>query len=442
MFTVAHPKHSAEYLLVVALLFVSVAAYAQTQAVITPMKDNTLYQDNSGSFSNGAGEYFFVGRNGPGGGGLIRRGILAFDIAGNIPAGSSVTNVTLALSMSRTSSGAATVTLHRVLSDWGEGTSNAGGNEGQGAPSTTDDATWIHRFFGTALWDSSGGDFSPTPSASQSVSGTGSYTWGSNAQMVSDVQQWLDSVSTNFGWIVIGNEAVQSTSKRFDSRENAVAGNRPILTVTYTPPPAPVISVSKDTVTVYAANSWHDSLAIRNAGTAPLVVDSIVQYSLDPVQYPVTIDTSSFTLAPGDSQTVNIFIPFIPAGLASFDFTDSLRIYSNDLLDPVKDLVLRGDAPVAAEPESQLPASFELQQNYPNPFNPSTTIEFSLPHADIVSIKVYDLLGREVATLLNEKKEPGTYEVKLDGTGLANGVYFYRLRTSEFVDVKKLILLK
>ena len=92
------------------------------------------------------------------------------------------------------------------------------------------------------------------------------------------------------------------------------------------------------------------------------------------------------------------------------------------------------------------PVAFSLGQNYPNPFNPTTTIQFSIPpgvetlHA--TSLRVYDLLGREVATLVNEVKEPGTYTVRLNATGLASGVYFYRLSTANFVQTRKLMLLR
>jgi len=88
------------------------------------------------------------------------------------------------------------------------------------------------------------------------------------------------------------------------------------------------------------------------------------------------------------------------------------------------------------------PEQFVLDQNYPNPFNPNTRIEFKVPRSGFVSLKVYDVLGREVVTLVNEELKPGSYERTFDGSGLANGVYFYRLRAGEFVDTKKLVLLR
>ena len=87
-------------------------------------------------------------------------------------------------------------------------------------------------------------------------------------------------------------------------------------------------------------------------------------------------------------------------------------------------------------------SNYILEQNYPNPFNPTTTIKYQIPELSFVTIKVYDVLGSEVATLINEEKPVGSYEFEFDGTKLPSGVYFYRLTAAEFSDTKKLILLK
>jgi hypothetical protein len=86
------------------------------------------------------------------------------------------------------------------------------------------------------------------------------------------------------------------------------------------------------------------------------------------------------------------------------------------------------------------PYNFELSQNYPNPFNPTTKIRFNVPIAGFVSLKVYDVLGRQVATLVNERKLPGTYEVIFDASKLSSGLYFYRMATNRFTETKKMIL--
>lgn len=91
---------------------------------------------------------------------------------------------------------------------------------------------------------------------------------------------------------------------------------------------------------------------------------------------------------------------------------------------------------------NSFPETFALYQNYPNPFNPTTAIGYQLSATSQVTLKVYDILGREVATLVDEKQNAGSYSVKFDGSRLASGVYFYRLSAGGFADVKKLVLLK
>lgn len=90
----------------------------------------------------------------------------------------------------------------------------------------------------------------------------------------------------------------------------------------------------------------------------------------------------------------------------------------------------------------RLPTSFALTQNYPNPFNPATSFQIHVPQTEMVSVKVFDLLGREVATLVNEVKSPGVHTVKWDASRLSSGIYLYRLEAGKFVNVKKMILMK
>jgi len=85
---------------------------------------------------------------------------------------------------------------------------------------------------------------------------------------------------------------------------------------------------------------------------------------------------------------------------------------------------------------------YVLFQNYPNPFNPNTTLKYSIPRASVVRLKIYDMLGREVAVLVNEEKPAGNYSIKFNGSNLASGVYFYRLQAGVFVETKKLLLLR
>ncbi len=106
-------------------------------------------------------------------------------------------------------------------------------------------------------------------------------------------------------------------------------------------------------------------------------------------------------------------------------------------------LVLRlGEFPPLAVSEPHRVTEFRLEQNYPNPFNPSTMINYQLPMSNWVTLRVYDLLGRQVATLVDEEKPPGSYTVEWNATGLASGVYYYRLQAGEFSQTMKLILLR
>jgi hypothetical protein len=89
-----------------------------------------------------------------------------------------------------------------------------------------------------------------------------------------------------------------------------------------------------------------------------------------------------------------------------------------------------------------IPTNFSLSQNYPNPFNPSTTIQFSLPKSGDITLKIYNLLGEEVKTLVNEFKEIGNHTVQFNASNLASGIYFYRLQAESFIQTRKMILIK
>lgn len=98
--------------------------------------------------------------------------------------------------------------------------------------------------------------------------------------------------------------------------------------------------------------------------------------------------------------------------------------------------------PVGIPGNNVSPASFSLEQNYPNPFNPSTVIKYNIPNSAHVSIKVFDILGNEVAQVVNEKKNPGSYEVEFNGANLSSGVYFYKITAGSFTDVKRMMMIK
>ena len=111
----------------------------------------------------------------------------------------------------------------------------------------------------------------------------------------------------------------------------------------------------------------------------------------------------------------------------------------------IMDTISRGfsnSTPTGIKDEALSITDYKLNQNYPNPFNPSTTISFSIPVQGNVSLKIYDVLGKEVVTLVDEMKGAGNYQITFDAAQLASGMYFYRLDTKNFSEVKKMILLK
>ncbi len=217
-----------------AALLLAGGSSPSTTVVLTADADTTLYQDDAGSLANGAGNYLFAGTTQQLDPDVsTRRALLHFDIASQVPAGATIESVELGLEMTRSIVTGFTFDLHRLLSDWGEGPSDAGGLEGAGASSEAGDATWIHRFYPNIDWGTPGGDYEATPSASVLVNGVGPYTWGSTPTMVADVQLWLDDPDQNHGWLLRGPETARGvTAKQFGSRENP-ADNGPRLSVTY-----------------------------------------------------------------------------------------------------------------------------------------------------------------------------------------------------------------
>jgi len=224
-------------------------------AVIGAAKDNSIFQNNP-SNSGGGSAGIHVGTNGMG---SPRRGLIEFDIAGNVPAGSVVTGVELTLFVGNAPLASFhDISLHRLTRDWGEGaagdTNPAIGGSGQGYPAGPQDATWTHAMFGTVAWTNDGaqGDFNTVASATTSVGGPidSPHTWTTTAAMVSDVQGWLDIPASNFGWALVNaDEATIRSSKSFYSREATQNSSgdpnsldpswRPRLTIAYssTAPP-------------------------------------------------------------------------------------------------------------------------------------------------------------------------------------------------------------
>jgi hypothetical protein len=214
--------------------------------IIGAAKDNTIFQQNPLNSAGGAAGL----RAGTNGMGSPRRGLIAFDISGNVPAGSTITSVQLSLYLGDSSPGSHAVGLHRLLRDWGEGFAGSDnpvlGGTGQGSPAAPGDATWSHAMLDTVAWSAPGaeGDFNNTPSATALIGDTleSSFTWNSTTAFVNDVQGWLDAPATNFGWALINaHEEIIRSQKVFYSRNATqnLSGEhldpvwRPTLAITY-----------------------------------------------------------------------------------------------------------------------------------------------------------------------------------------------------------------
>jgi uncharacterized repeat protein (TIGR01451 family) len=238
-----------------------------TTLQLAPIADNSIYQDST-SNSDAKAPFLYAGETLQS---SARRALLKFDVSA-IPAGATINSVSLTLFVSLVprSPVAGTMTLHLLQKDWGEGTSTTGSSPGgRGAAASNGDATWTSNFFGTSNWTTPGGDFASTPSASATV-GTGNdvqVQW-TGAGMAANVQQWLSTPSSNFGWIVIGDEAQPGTARQFDSRENSTTGDTPLLTVNYTAATPPDLTITKSHSDTFRQGDAadHYTIKVNNTG--------------------------------------------------------------------------------------------------------------------------------------------------------------------------------
>lgn len=223
---------------VVALVFLPAMA-AGDVVTLTPVKDATIIQENSG-FANGKGLGLFAGNIGAGVG-FGRRALLQFDTSG-IPAGSTINSVNVVLTVTKVHASATPteMALFRLITGWNEGPSHAGNSSGQGSFAEPGDVTWNHFYFNDQFWATPGGDLAAVASASRIV-GTSltANTWATTPALVADVQGWVNTPASNFGWLLKGNEAAATTTRRFASREHGTSAVRPKLIIDYTPVPAP-----------------------------------------------------------------------------------------------------------------------------------------------------------------------------------------------------------
>ena len=207
--------------------------------------------------------------------------------------------------------------------------------------------------------------------------------------------------------------------------------------------PTGVLSITQDSLdfgTASIGETGNVQLIVKNTGTADLNVTSITIIGVDSLYF--RVDTTSFTLTPGDSQFVDI--SFTPTDTVSYSALLNIESYGGNTSVALTGL---GIAVVSVDQATGLPADFALAQNYPNPFNPITQLRYDLPEQAFVTLTIYDLLGRNVATLVNQIEDVGYKAVMWDGKddhgrSVSAGVYLYRIKAGDYIQTKKMILLK
>ncbi len=217
------------YFALILVMATALSLFSQTVEVeVTPDMDNTIFIDSD--LSNGLGEFIFAGTTNKN---VKKRALVKFDLTEAVPEGIAVDSVVLTLVPDKVKPGDTEVKMHRLTTEWGEGTSKSVGGDGKGGPATKDDATWNFSKFSTDRWIKKGGDFANETSASNAVS-LGTDAVFRSALLTLDVNFWLEDPSKNFGWIIIGDESQTATSVKFSSKDHKIIEQWPVLKLYYT----------------------------------------------------------------------------------------------------------------------------------------------------------------------------------------------------------------
>jgi hypothetical protein len=207
----------------------------------------------------------------------------------------------------------------------------------------------------------------------------------------------------------------------------------------YAPAAAPTLSVGSLTLNAGSASPGDTSMTdvkITNLAGSVLRIDSMFTRTA----YFTAVRVPDVHLL-RVSDTMSVVVLFTPDSARTYH--DTLFIFNNSPVSPVA-VSLTGSGMLTGADRARrgIPDTYMLHQNYPNPFNPATTIAYGLPERSMVSLKVYDVLGREISALVNGVQEAGNYELRFDGSDLSSGIYFYQIRAGAFVQTNKFILQK
>jgi len=266
---------------------------AQQNVVLACDRDNTLYEDPFGSFSNGAGESLFCGVTAQG---RVRRALIRFDTVA-IPTGAAVLRAWLQLHVVFSgANGPTPVGVHRVLRDWGEGASvSTAGGGGIGAPSASGDATWIHTSYPGTTWAVPGGEFAavPTCTLDMPIGGAFASPPAVGRALAAEVQRWRSGTLPNHGWLLKTDEVSPSArARRLDSRESP--GPRPELHVDFLPPGQ--VGVWGTACGTGPTTTWSGSPQV---GAIVQLVDQAAAGAIGVHGYAFALEPEGVALAPG-----------------------------------------------------------------------------------------------------------------------------------------------
>ena len=228
------------------------------------------------------------------------------------------------------------------------------------------------------------------------------------------------------------NASVVITSNAVSSPDTILVSGNGIATAR-----SVAIHHNRDTINVglvYLDNFKDTTFVVSDVGNDTLHVDSTIVTNAK-----FTVRHMSFAVPQNGSYTDTVRFFANAVGV----FQGLLILKSDATNNPIDTVVILGTGgEVLSVSEQPLPKAFSLSQNYPNPFNPSTIINYQLPKSNHVTLRLYDAIGREVATLVDEYKQAGSYDVQFNAARLSSGVYFYRIEAGNYVDMKKMLLMK
>lgn len=236
---------------------------------------------------------------------------------------------------------------------------------------------------------------------------------------------------TAFG--IMNDTVIIKNNSVFSIVKIAVKGNSP----------RPTLKLVSNSVN-YGNGRIGDSVSkpvfITNQSLNTIIVDSIGFVPTSKGYFAHSNNTFPVSIVTGDTASLNTL--FIPDSIKLY--IDTLVVYSNATNSPQKVILFGiGQQMMSVDPRSGLqPMAYDLQQNYPNPFNPTTTIQFVLQKSGSTTLKIYDMLGREITTIVDENLDSGTHTYQFNGSHLASGVYLYRIISGDFVQTRKMVIQK